>query len=130
MNKIAPANDDANPDTNIQDPRRALTLRHWPPGVQFDISQLRPQVLAFAWAIERKLRLNDHKEPWTECDPLWLLERALQEIETELRPALDGLDPRGEAGVLDESVDGAAFMLMIADLRGALQDVPLPALQP
>lgn len=111
--------------------------------------ELRPEVQAFAEAMELKLRQNDHKggwkkeEPdhqwkWTE-DAGWLLDRAKQEIgelEFELSTTWDGnqyhrgmLIHRGEnwigkaedrPKILDEAVDTANFLMMIADVCGAL----------
>ena len=45
------------------------------------IAECRPEVQAFAVAMEEKLRANDHKGGWKGCCPLWLFQRAEDELE-------------------------------------------------
>jgi len=75
----------------------------------------RAQVVAMAQAMERKLRANDSKGGWKDCDVTWLLGRLADEM-GELRRAVGG-----EGSVLDECVDVANFAMMIADVCGALE---------
>ena len=98
---------------------------------------LRPEVAAFADAMERKLRENDHKGGWRRCTRGYLLRRLATETR-ELRAALRRqerrlasarpLDP-GEAAALAaealrEAADVANFCLMLADDAGGLRSLP------
>lgn len=79
---------------------------------------LRPEVEAFAQAMERELRANDHKPGWGKDNP-WDLQRRLLEEAKELEDAwgnkfLTGLE------ILAEAADVANFAMMIADVCGAL----------
>ena len=87
----------------------------------------REAVAVFAQEMERKLRENDHKGGWLECEPKWLLKRLRQEA-GELERALeifaagDVGDMEGErkAAALErirrEAADVANFAMMIADV--------------
>jgi NTP pyrophosphatase (non-canonical NTP hydrolase) len=72
----------------------------------------RPEVVAFADAMEAKLRENDHKRPWYCLDMRTLSRRLTQERE-ELRRAVEVGDP---AEVLREAADVANFCMMTADM--------------
>lgn len=72
----------------------------------------RPEVVAFADAMESKLRENDHKRPWYCLDMRTLSRRMTQERE-ELRRAVEAGDP---AEVLREAADVANFCMMTADM--------------
>lgn len=80
---------------------------------------MRASVSWFAGCMERKLRINDHKVPWTETDPGYLMQRLLEEV-LELNVALiewqRGSGQRG--AVIMEAADVANFAHMIADLVG------------
>jgi len=82
---------------------------------------LRPEVAAFAVAMEERLRANDHKGGWRDCDPWWLLRRIFDEYR-ELRVAFVrcnmGQGEREE--ILREAADVANFCLMVADVSGLL----------
>lgn len=84
---------------------------------------LRPEVAAFAQAMERKLRANDHKGGWANEPKGWLLDRAEAEL-LELRESVSWLQRSAEdlavQSVLDEAADVANFCIMIADNCGAL----------
>lgn len=97
---------------------------------------LRPEVLAFAQAMEAKLRENDHKGGWKNDDPRALLRRLREETD-ELDPAVTAYEARrrerpgdddhvAEASrrVLREAADVANFAMMIADVCGALSVSP------
>ena len=84
---------------------------------------LRPEVQAFAEAMERRLRENEHKGGWKRERPAWLFKR-LREEEFELwtawadrRFSLDVPVTR----IVDEAADVANFALMIADVCGGLE---------
>jgi hypothetical protein len=79
-------------------------------------TQLRPEVLAFALSMERKLRENDHKGGWQADHPLALMRRLKQEVE-ELDQAM--FNGNGQK-ILNEGADVANFAMMIADLYHAL----------
>jgi len=91
--------------------------------------EVRPEVRSFAREMERKLRLNDHKGGWSDCNPFWLLYRAreeLAELEAEVirRSAWGrGVSPKvrkdlDPARVLEEAADVANFVMMLADVVG------------
>lgn len=86
---------------------------------------LRPAVRAFAEAMERKLRANDHKPGWENDDPRALLVRLHDEMR-ELRFELNGRAELGIGGpsvphlVRDEAADVGNIAMMIADVFGSL----------
>jgi NTP pyrophosphatase (non-canonical NTP hydrolase) len=84
---------------------------------------LRREVGRFALAMERKLRLNDHKGGWTHESIDYLLERLDEEVE-ELKKALHPMRKDDPQRLLKEAVDVANFCMMIADVVGALKDEP------
>jgi hypothetical protein len=73
---------------------------------------LRPVVVWFARAMERKLRENDHKPGWRGEDAGALLERVDDEID-ELKRAVGVRPP---LVVLDEAADVANMAMMVADV--------------
>jgi NTP pyrophosphatase (non-canonical NTP hydrolase) len=91
--------------------------------------ELRESVRLFAEAMETKLRENDHKGHWGDCDPRWLLARLDEErgelIDTvfvRLRQQKDGLDwPESAESILREAADVANFAMMVADVCGGLR---------
>lgn len=86
------------------------------------LSLLRPEVAAFALAMEDKLRQNDHKGGWDDCSKQYLAMRLTQERE-ELRSAIARGDPPED--IMKEAADIANFAMMVADLCGGLQRVVL-----
>lgn len=86
---------------------------------------LRPEVHAFAQAMERKLRANDHKPGWKQDDPGALMDRVEEEA-IELRCAasawrISGLRRTTIAEhVLEEAADVANMAMMVADVCGGL----------
>lgn len=88
---------------------------------------LRPQVLAFAVAMETKLRINDHKGGWDQSEPEDLL-LSLDDEVAELRKIIDsrrfakmyGYPLEDSDSVLFEAADVANFAMMVADVCGAL----------
>lgn len=104
-------------------------LTRLPPSGWLD---LRPEVRAFALHMERKLRDNDHKGGWKECDAKALFRRLLEEAE-ELAHAIDPVAQRCHSGedrggayadwpavIGAEAADVANFAMMIADVSGSL----------
>lgn len=94
---------------------------------------------AFADLMEAKLRENDHKGGWDECDVDWLLtrmdeeSRELTKCRFEEARAIVGVGPlmitregrdsaRRQIG--GEAADVANFAMMIADVCGALRRTP------
>lgn len=71
----------------------------------------RPEVVAFANAMELKLKENDHKRHWSHMSMQFLSMRLTQERE-ELRKAVAAGDV---AEILREAADVANFAMMIAD---------------
>lgn len=82
---------------------------------------IRPEVAAFAQAMELKLRENEHKGGWKNCDIFYLFSRLAEET-AELKHAV--IDRYPKTSVLDEAADVANFAMMIADVCGALLDKP------
>ena len=98
-----------------------------------DGGYLRPEVLAFAELMEKKLRENDHKGGWENCEPEWLLKRLREEVR-ELTDAVDEQLAYNMSGarsiedappvfmsIGDEAADVANFALMVADIFGKLK---------
>jgi hypothetical protein len=84
---------------------------------------LRPEVLAFAYAMEAQLRANDHKGGWKDCRISYLFER-LEEEAKELRSTMFGNEKdRLHSKILPEAAGVANFAMMLADVTGSL---PLP----
>lgn len=86
--------------------------------------RLRPEVVAFAQAMERKLRANDHKGGWEDEDPEWLMDRLKEEV-AELDRAIttrDGgpLSGRAMKRVIREASDVANFAMMLAQVCGGM----------
>jgi hypothetical protein len=90
---------------------------------QATISELRPEVLKFAQAMERQLRANDHKGTWKYDAPDRLCDRIKDELD-ELEHVLPGLPFYSTTGtpdeILKEAADVANFAMMVADVSGAL----------
>jgi NTP pyrophosphatase (non-canonical NTP hydrolase) len=78
------------------------------------LKRLRPQVLRFAIAMEKKLRENDHKGGWEDCENDYLFGRLKEETE-ELLEAVECSFDISSKEVLSEAADVANFALMIAD---------------
>jgi len=92
------------------------------------LASLRPEVAAFALAMEDKLRQNDHKGGWDDCSKQYMAMRLTQERE-ELRDAIARGAPPEE--ILKEAADVANFAMMVADLVGGLGAVvALPESRP
>jgi NTP pyrophosphatase (non-canonical NTP hydrolase) len=97
---------------------------------------VRPEVLAFAAAMETELIENSHKGGWDGCEPGWLLRRLGQEV-GELRRALRAYrrakDTAERKGIYDapltkerdalrsEAADVGNFAMMIVDVCDALR---------
>ena len=93
-----------------------------------ELGYLRPEVRAFARAMEEKLRENDHKPGWKNDSDRSLLGRAYEELE-ELREecsalSIDdggrGMRLRTPHTILGEAADVANMVMMVADVRGGL----------
>lgn len=87
------------------------------------LADLRPALAMFAIAMEARLRANDHKGGWGDCQYRFLFRRLLEEAE-ELREATGihcsacGHNPGKKDGrdIRDEAADVANFAMMIADV--------------
>lgn len=99
------------------------------------LHDLRPEVVAMAIAMERKLRDNDHKPGWKQDSAGALFERLKEEVGElgeVIAPMAEavyrGWPDYGRGGgtanwaavTLGEAADVANFAMMIADVRGAL----------
>ncbi len=74
------------------------------------IEDLRPEVKAFAIAMEKKLRKKDHKGGW-QNEPIGYLFEGIEREKDELERAT-GWD---RTAALEEAVDVANFAMMIFD---------------
>ena len=89
---------------------------------------VRPEVLAFARAMEERLRANDHKGGWTTAKRGYLVKRLEEEAYELSRSLVDSwiyLDAGEQtaehrAAVLHEAADVANFAMMIADVSNSL----------
>jgi NTP pyrophosphatase (non-canonical NTP hydrolase) len=101
-----------------------------------EAAELRPEVLAFAKLMEKKLRQNDHKGGWQREDPDYILKRLREEVEeiaaygghlvgAQIRHLEHPDDPQQKSSKADsigeECADVANFAMMIADNSGALK---------
>jgi len=75
----------------------------------------RDSVLKFSLAMEKKLRRNDYKGGWMDCDPWWLLDRVKDEIDEIESAMLKGLKPNR---VTSECADVANLAMMVAEVYG------------
>jgi hypothetical protein len=79
----------------------------YPPENPFAVRamELRPEVLAFAEAMERRLKENDDDrgDEWKKGDPLWLFDRLEQELDEAVE--MDAST--------DEWVDAANFLMFL-----------------
>jgi len=80
------------------------------------VENLRPEVLAFAKAMEAKLRANDDKGGWKHMTPGQVINRLKEEVEE-----MCGASIMAEGGVLSEAADVANFAMMFAQLSGELR---------
>jgi NTP pyrophosphatase (non-canonical NTP hydrolase) len=79
---------------------------------------VRAEVAAFAIAMERRLRANDHKGDWKDCDSAYLIRRLREECD-ELSDEVTLFNLR-QGRVTREAADVANFALMLADVFGDL----------
>lgn len=77
---------------------------------------LRPEVLAFAHVMESRLRANNHKGGWKGCDHEWLRSR----VDDELREMDEAGTGYADEAIVTEAADAANFLMMYADVLGAL----------
>ena len=68
-------------------------------------------VYNFAKIMENKLKQNDYKGGWSNCDIKWLLSR-LKEETVELEQAIEN---KSKENIVKEAADVANFAMMIAD---------------
>jgi NTP pyrophosphatase (non-canonical NTP hydrolase) len=78
---------------------------------------MREQVKWFAEQMENKLKENDHKGGWDNCNVYWLWQR-LQDESGELLTAINLYRDLGadKNNIIKEAADVANFAMMIADI--------------
>lgn len=81
---------------------------------------LRPEVAAFAQAMEEKLRQNDHKGHWKDCTREYLWHRFMQES-AELYEAIFGPAGGDDAATRSEGADVGNLVMMLLDRQFALR---------
>jgi len=80
------------------------------------LSDVRPEVAAFAIAMEEQLRVNDYKGGWRNCRLATLLGRINDELD-ELKSAVgEHMEEWDGHNVVKEAADVANFALMVADI--------------
>lgn len=96
----------------------ACCANAWRPGTEQGGAELRPEVLAFAQSMERKLRRHDAKRgtSWKASDIDALMQHLEDEV-SELRGAIEA-----GCGVADEAADVGNLAMMVADRRGSLPE--------
>lgn len=77
------------------------------------IEGVRPEVLWFASIMEEKLKENDHKGGWGDCEITWLIQRIKDEI-SELESGLLRSDI-DKTKLIRECADISNFAMMVAD---------------
>lgn len=82
------------------------------------MNDLRPEVVAFAVAMEKELRENDHKGGWKTEGISYFIEKLHEEV-NELTKALGDIKAT-KRRVLSEAADVANIAMMLADIRGSL----------
>lgn len=87
-----------------------------PPAPAATVTGWRPEVAAFADAMENKLRANDHKGGWKNDINLDLYYR----MEEESRELLTAVATGRVDEILGEAADVANFAMMVADVCGVL----------
>lgn len=87
-----------------------------------EVSDIRPEVTAFAKAMERKLRDNDYKGGWKDMpiDAMW--KRVIQELAELIGCHEDSDVLAKDLRFLDEAADVANYLMMMCDVRGHLQE--------
>ena len=89
----------------------------------YTVADIRPEVFAFACAMESALRLNDYKGGWQEESTDYLLGRVYMEV-AELAEAVKKweLTPAAPCRrrLRGEAADVANFAMMLADVAGSL----------
>ncbi|MGE4334606.1 MAG: hypothetical protein AB7E55_01345 [Pigmentiphaga sp.] len=98
-----------------------------------------PEVAAFAQAMERQLRANDHKPHWRQAGPQQLLAHLIDEVQELIEAtrsytraleqaysSADGCPTRTEVleRICHEAADVGNFAMMVADVVGALEEEP------
>lgn len=84
----------------------------------------RPEVQAFAEAMERKLRQNDHKGGWKKESVAWLEKRLTEEgaeLAHEIKKFRDKQETADKERLLSEMADFMNFLMMLADVTGCLE---------
>jgi len=85
--------------------------------------ELRPEVKAFAEAMEAKLRKHDKDrgDSWRDNSTIELYGRLKQEINEFVTAVFTPTEPDHEKRVLDEGADAANFILFLVDVCGGLK---------
>ncbi len=77
--------------------------------------RLRPEVVAFAQAMEQKLRENDYKGGWKECSTQELFKHLEEEV-GELKTCVESIYDFSKEETLGEAADVANIAMMLADV--------------
>lgn len=83
------------------------------------LTGIRPEVIWFAFQMERKLKANDHKGGWKSCTNTYLLSRLTQESK-EIKEAITQFG-KTQQDVIDECADTANIAMMLATNNGKIK---------
>ena len=94
-------------------------------------TDLAPEIIAFAYLMQRQLDRNSHKDSkgergWKNDDPKDLAIRVVEEAE-ELKGEAMVMPVPSAAKVRDEAADVANMAMMVVDAMGALNAIPTTA---
>lgn len=78
---------------------------------------IRKEVFKFAEAMEEKLKVNEHKGHWKDCETAYLVDKLLEELSEFHRAILKG----DEKAMRSEGADIANITMMIIDNYKALE---------
>jgi len=81
-----------------------------------NLSNLRPEVIVFAQAMEKKLKENEHKGGWKECTTNYLVDKLFEELH-EFHRAVFRDD---KTLILSEGADVANIVMMLTDIHKTL----------
>lgn len=72
--------------------------------------ELRPSVKRFAEVMESKLRVNDHRGGWDNCNSQWLLAKVMEELGELLQAQMP-------AEIAEEAADAANYLMMYVEVK-------------
>ena len=81
---------------------------------------MRPIVAKFAEVMEKRLKENDWKGGWGQCNPAWLLSKAIDKLAfLGITISADPCTASNET-IISLAADAANYAMMVVDLEGNL----------